>query len=179
MTITVRGSASGPFLEVTGATGATGTTGATGVAGPTGPTGATGATGAASNATQTHIGWAPTAAGQQSNLLTLVGAGHPAGLYEVAIVQQVKTVSASALGQETVSWSNGGAQSLVTGTTSTTTPIWAAVGVATLGGAAVKIQIPRLVYSDGVSAITAQVTAQGTVATPVIDVYAAACRIGT
>lgn len=144
-----------------------------------GATGPTGATGPSANPTQSHIGWAPTAAAQTSNLLTVLAAGHAAGLYLVAISQLVKTISASAIGQETVAWSNGGAQSLSTGNTGTTGLRWSNLGIATNGSGQAPAQFSRVIWTDGVSAMTVQVTAAGTVATPVVDVYASACRVGT
>jgi hypothetical protein len=125
--------------------------------------------------TQSQLGWAPTAAGQQSNVLTLMPAGHQAGFYLVGIAQMVRTVSASAVGQETFTWSNGGAQTISTGSSAANSPRWSQLGLAyALPGPLQAIQFPRFIYSDGISAITVQVTAAATVATPVIDLYAQA-----
>lgn len=140
-----------------------------------GQTGPTGATGPAANPTQSHIGWAPTAAAQTSNLLTLLAAGHAPGLYTVNISQMTATTTAG-YGQETVSWSNGGAKTIATDA-STASPRWNVAGLAV--SATQRTQYPRSIYSDGVSAITAQVTAGGTIVTPVVDIYASACRVGT
>jgi hypothetical protein len=150
--------------------------------GATGTTGATGATGPAANPTQSHVGWAPTVSGQTSNLLTLLAAGHAAGLYLVAISQLVRTLTTGgASGQETLTWSNGGAQSVSTGTGATSSPRWGVLGLAYgVPGALQNHQYPRFIYSDGISAITAQVTVVGgTPVAPVIDISASACRIGT
>lgn len=129
--------------------------------------------------TQSHVGWAPTAAAQNSNLLTLQPAGHAPGLYLVGISQLVRTVAASSQGVETITWSNGGAQSLLTGA-GNNGPLWSALGVALNGGTGAKFQFHRVIYSDGTSAITVQVQSAGTMATtPVIDVHASAMRVGS
>ncbi len=118
---------------------------------------------------KTHIGWAPTNAGDTSNLLTLMPAGHQPGLYRVGVCQRVRTASGAAFGQEVLIFSDGGAVSITGNATGTGALAWT-------GGVAneqlIKSMQYRSIYSDGINAITMQVTAQGTVATPVIDIYA-------
>lgn len=126
---------------------------------------------------QSQIGWAPTVVGQTSNLLELMPAGHAPGLYRVSIAQHVRTLSSGGCGTETLTWSNGGAQSVTTGVTSNAAPRWTVLGLAIATPAAGQIiQYPRVIESDGISAITAQVTANGTIVTPVIDIYASVQR---
>lgn len=140
-----------------------------------------GATGPVPLANQTHIGWAPILAGQTSNLLTLIPAGHTPGLYLASISQIVVTTSTASFGQETVNWSNGGARTISSLANAFGTPTWTVAGLAVnnSAGSAIRAQLLRAIYSDGISAITAQVTAGGVLVLPVIDVYASACRIGT
>lgn len=132
-------------------------------------------------AAQSQLGWAPTVAGQTSNLLTLMPADHAPGLYQVSINQRVTTTSTASFGQETVTWSNGGAQTISTLSNAFGTPQWTVAGLAlnNSSGSAVRTQIPRFIRSDGISPITAQVTAGGVLVAPVLDIIASAFCIGT
>lgn len=132
---------------------------------------------------QSQIGWAPNAAGQTSNVLTVLAAGHTPGLYLVAPHVMVRTQQAGSYLSMAATWSNAGAQSL--------TPTGGGAGAAlsiTSAGMALNngtTSIPRTpfclpIYSDGVSAITVQFTAAGTMAgAALLDVYVAATCLGT
>ena len=166
-----------------GPQGAAGTNGTNGAAGAVGATGATGATGPAANPTQTQIGWAPSAAAQTSNVLTLLAAGHAAGLYLVVPYVFVRTVQGSSYVGYAVSHSNGGAQTFPVTNAGTNS----AFNIATLGqvmamGSSSVAKATHIVpvYSDGVSALTVQFTSGGTFAgAALLDLYVSACRVGT
>lgn len=197
--MSIRVSPSGPLVEApegptgpTGPDGPTGPQGPTGAQGPTGPTGPTGAqgptgptgpTGAAAETLQSQIGWAPTVAGQTSNVLTVLPASHTAGLYLVTLQPVVRTVAGGGTYfQTTVSFTAPtlGATTITTSNNAGSNPLLTATGVPQVGSNA---STPRpactfSIVSDGSAAVTVQATLQGaTPGTPVIDLYASAVRI--
>lgn len=133
--------------------------------------------------TRKHLDWAPDGAGQQSNLLTLVTAGHAPGLYLISPHVFVKTVQAGSYLTLVITWSNSGPQSL--------TPTGPGAGSAlsiTVAGTSLNngsTSVPRTpftipIFSDGEAAITMQFTTAGSMAgAALLDCYGAACVIGT
>lgn len=182
-------------LQELGATGPAGPTGATGPIGPTGPTGPTGATGPADvGATQSQIGWAPSAS-LNGNVLTLVAAGHPAGLYEMWVMGLIRTVAtgSTVFFGCTLSATLAGGIGLVSLTNLLT--VWIRSDALGVGAVANRIlpsrvitaavnngQLPAslalVIPSTGATAITLQPIASTLDATAVLDVYAVGRLIG-
>lgn len=133
--------------------------------------------------TQTQIGWAPNAAAQTSNVLTLLPAGHSPGLYLVVPYVFVQTVQASSYVGYAISYSNAGAQTFQV----TNAGANSAFNIATLGqvmamGSASVAKVPLTcpVYSDGISALTVQFTSGGVFGgAALLDLYVAASAVGT
>ncbi len=119
-----------------------------------------------------QIGWTPPT-GTSSNVLTLVAAGHPPGLYDISWTAIIRTTgTGSALGN-TLTWhSPAGAESRALASSTS----WAALGTI-VTGAGNALASPRkiAVYSDGTADIALQFTAGAISAgNPVADLYASA-----
>lgn len=132
---------------------------------------------------QSQIGWAPNAAGQTSNLLTVLAAGHTPGLYLVSPHVMVRTLQAGSYLSMALTWSNGGAQALTpTGAGTGSALSITAAGMALNNGSGTVPRTPFCIpiYSDGVSAITVQFTSAGVMGgAALLDLYAAATCLGT
>lgn len=127
---------------------------------------------------QSHLSWAPNAAGQASNVLTLQPAGHTPGLYLVTPHVLVRTLQATSYLTMNITFSNAGNLFYIP----TNAGAGSALSITALGvsGNNGTTTIPRTpyvfpIYSDGISALTAQFSAAGTMGgAALLDCYASA-----
>lgn len=116
-----------------------------------------------------QIGWDPAGTG---DLLTLLPAGHAAGMYEVALVVVVRTAPGSGTPSATLTWNSPtfGAESKVM---SATVNLSAATGTS-FGNTSSANAMHRCaaLMSTGSAAITLQLSSTGVAA--LVDIYASA-----
>lgn len=117
-----------------------------------------------------QIGWAP-ASQASSNVLTVVPAGHAAGIYEVGSVVIVRTTVSSTM-SGALAWTSPtfGAESNSSGFGVISTNILG-TGLIVSGTSSVGMRSPATIHSTGATAITATFTIGTHAGAPVIDVY--------
>lgn len=125
--------------------------------------------------TQKQLGWNPASAAN-SNVLTVVPAGHTPGLYSIAVsmIVQANATVLTDMNQTIVA----------SGITKSTASSWTAAQFTTgtlpryAGASTDTGPCTHNVYSDGSSAITVQLLTTGATGTPSIDLYACASFSG-
>jgi hypothetical protein len=125
-----------------------------------------------------QIGWAP-ATGGLSNVLTLLAAGHPPGIYEIGWVAIVRTLAATGnVLTNTVTWSSPGFGAESKGGLAAGSWIAALGTVAAGAGNASGTARQLAIHSDGSAAITLQYSAGALTGNPVADLYGCAHLVG-
>lgn len=110
-----------------------------------------------------QIGWD----GQASSFLTLLLAGHAAGLYSVSALLVVRVTQGSGVVFRTISWDAPGAPGQ-------TNQSPAAIPVTATGTTSID---PVQIFSDGLAPIVVEFAPGGVTPPALIDVYAAATKV--
>ncbi len=119
---------------------------------------------------QSQIGWSP-ATGTNSNTLTLLAAGHPAGIYSIDYVAVIRTVGVGASLSTTLTWNSPtfGAESKQLQVSS-----WATLGTVLSANGSSAGPKNIAIMSDGTAAITITWNSGAVTGPPVADLYAGA-----